>query len=450
MKDVPQIVRERLRATPSAVNHPDADALTAFAERSLRDSERALVLEHLARCGDCRDIVALALPELDAAHAVTVPARSNWLTWPTLRWGFAVAGIVLIASFGVLRYQDSKPAMTVAKQSRQQDITAKVQSPPAANTLAREPQKTVDAAQPSAKGLAVGVPPSSPEPKLSFRAAPPTVPAPPSRGAVGAVIGGQVGYGPHMPTQQQQQTTANPLQAVVPAAPAAKQQNAGASANLRAPSVSETVNVQAAAAQFETRQDEAQLQNQPSVPSPSTGQLFDKDESSRVDKVGKAKPASNTTGRDVMQLVALTPRWAINPAGGLQRSFDQGQTWQDVDVTAGAALSAGAKSLTAAKAARTKEYYADKKTLKVPASAPLFRAVAVTGPDVWAGGSEGVLYHSVDSGNHWVQVVPAAAGITLTGDIVGLVFSDAQQGRITTSTGEIWTTSDQGQTWQKQ
>ncbi len=148
-------------------------------------------------------------------------------------------------------------------------------------------------------------------------------------------------------------------------------------------------------------------------------------------------------------MVALTPRWAINSTGGLQRSFDQGKTWQDVDVTAAAAFSA-AKSLTAANTARTKEYSAEKKALKAPAVAPVFRAVAVIGTDVWAGGSQGALFHSVDAGNRWAQVVPSSTGIALTGDIVGLEFADAQHGRITTSTGEIWTTGDQGQTWQKQ
>src|SRR5271165_474386 len=107
MQNVPQIVRERLKATPPAVNHPDADALTAFAEQLLPDGERALVLEHLARCGDCRDIVALARPEPDAAQALTIPGRSAWLTWPALRWGFAAAGIAVIASFGVLEHQRS-------------------------------------------------------------------------------------------------------------------------------------------------------------------------------------------------------------------------------------------------------------------------------------------------------------------------------------------------------
>ena len=443
MQDVPQIVRERLRAVPPAVDHPDADALTAFAERSLPDGERAVVLEHLARCGNCRDIVALALPEVDAAQALTTPARTGWLTWPALRWGFAAAGLVVIGSFGLIEYEHSKPAMTVVKNSRQESVTAKVQSTRPNVAPSREPQKAQDVLPPSAAPVAGTAPAKLPEAKLMSRVAPPTASEPQSRGAVHGAIGGPVAYGPHMPTQQQQQT-ADRLQAFTPAAPPANQQSAGASTSLRVPSASETVNVEAAATQVGTRQDEARVQNQPApLPSPPAEQLFDKD------AVGKAKPALNSTGRDITQLVALTPRWAINSTGGLQRSFDQGKTWQDVDVTAGAPFS-GMKGLAATNTARTKEYYADKKALKTPAGLPVFRAVAVTGTDVWAGGSQGVLFHSVNAGDRWAQVVPSSTGIALTGDIVGLEFTDAQHGRITTSTGEIWTTGDQGQTWQKQ
>ena len=56
MQNVPKIVRERLKAGAPAAQHPDANALTAFAERLLPERERALVFDHLARCGDCRDI----------------------------------------------------------------------------------------------------------------------------------------------------------------------------------------------------------------------------------------------------------------------------------------------------------------------------------------------------------------------------------------------------------
>ncbi len=54
---------------------------------SVPERERGAVMEHLSRCGDCRQVVALALPEMDAAAPVLVPARKGWLTWPVVRWG---------------------------------------------------------------------------------------------------------------------------------------------------------------------------------------------------------------------------------------------------------------------------------------------------------------------------------------------------------------------------
>jgi photosystem II stability/assembly factor-like uncharacterized protein len=92
----------------------------------------------------------------------------------------------------------------------------------------------------------------------------------------------------------------------------------------------------------------------------------------------------------------------------------------------------------------------DAQALKQDAASPLFRAVAANGAEVWAGGSGGLLYHSRDAGDHWSRIVPASAGGTPTGDIVGLEFADPQHGKVSTSTAEIWITADSGQTWQKQ
>jgi len=38
----------------------------------------------------------------------------------------------------------------------------------------------------------------------------------------------------------------------------------------------------------------------------------------------------------------------------------------------------------------------------------------------------------------------------LTGDISSIQFSDLEHGKVATSTGELWLTSDNGHTWQKQ
>jgi len=61
----------------------------------------------------------------------------------------------------------------------------------------------------------------------------------------------------------------------------------------------------------------------------------------------------------------------------------------------------------------------------------------------------GILYHSSDGGETWTRVIPAAAGVTLIGDILSIEFTDQQNGKLTTSHPEIWTTSDAGHSWQK-
>src|ERR1700729_3274385 len=80
MTEVPKIVHHRLRAAMPAAElleqmHPEADVLTAFAEQGLSAPEREGVLQHLALCGDCRDVVALALPATDllATDAIVRP-----------------------------------------------------------------------------------------------------------------------------------------------------------------------------------------------------------------------------------------------------------------------------------------------------------------------------------------------------------------------------------------
>src|SRR5580700_10967337 len=98
MEKVPQIVSARLRTAAAEANrpdanhldasHPDADVLTAFAEKSLLETERAQVMDHLALCGDCRDVLALALPATESMEQVMVPSRGSWFSWPVLRWGF--------------------------------------------------------------------------------------------------------------------------------------------------------------------------------------------------------------------------------------------------------------------------------------------------------------------------------------------------------------------------
>jgi photosystem II stability/assembly factor-like uncharacterized protein len=182
-------------------------------------------------------------------------------------------------------------------------------------------------------------------------------------------------------------------------------------------------------------------------------------------RVGRAKPAADEqivsnipslpmNGRNMLEVQALSPsktapHWTIAANGALQRSFDGGTTWQDVNVTGEdsttAVLTAQAKVAESAKAVKKSE--AQKPTLA--AASPALRALAANGAEVWAGGSGGALYHTVDAGNSWARVVPSYEGIVLGGDIIGVEFPDPQHGRVSTSTGEVWTTGDGGRSWMK-
>ena len=109
------------------------------------------------------------------------------------------------------------------------------------------------------------------------------------------------------------------------------------------------------------------------------------------------------------------PRWTLSGNGEIQRSTDGGETWQEAAVASGTA----------------------------------FRALSAVGTHLWAGGSAGILYHSADSGQTWIRVEPVSAGQKLTADVTHIDFADALNGTVSTASGEVWSTSDGGQSWHR-
>ena len=493
MQRVPKIVSERLRSA-TVKEHPDADVLTAFSERSLPVQERNGVMEHLSRCAECREIVTLALPEQPVAELRPHRGLGNWLTWPTLRWGFVAAGIVAIASLGVIEYKrQTRPSMVAINSGPGAEGAAKKAEnrpepqPAAADEDKAQPQTTTGVAAPS--GPLAGSVKTDTEQKKEFDRLDQfgsTQSAPSSgeragKAGVGVVIGGpsngrQLAHGPKMPVQWQQNANTNSLanneafsfqsQPVAPPPPAP---SAGPSKQLE-------IHGQAGPAALDAKSADAEKKSEvvdaltlpPSLKVPSsTGR--------NESEVARAKPAeaaaapearteelsqATTTPYGVSsgeltnfsKSATLTPqstRWAISAVGALQRSVDQGKNWQDVDVNSSPEVQAGANLQLAMRASRAKAVAKDKGDTIARAAPIVFRAVAANGPDVWAGGSNGALFHSLDAGLHWVRVEPTWSGVLLSGDIVSLQFANTQQGRILTSSNEIWTTADGGQTWQK-
>src|ERR1700745_2652324 len=133
LNKLPNIVRARLSAV-DAVDHPDPDLLTAFAEQALAEQERFKVLAHLSRCSDCREVLAVAMPSLSTAAlatassidtAIATARGRSWFHWPAVRWGAAAACVVIVGS-AVLMKRDvlmKPPARTVALQKDDAGVT---------------------------------------------------------------------------------------------------------------------------------------------------------------------------------------------------------------------------------------------------------------------------------------------------------------------------------------
>lgn len=385
---------KRLQEAPLAgESHLDADLLTGFAEQSLAGRERALVMEHLARCTDCRDVVAMALPatEILATRFSVGTSRSGWLGLPALRWGALAAGILVVASVGVVRYGHGHREKTVASNIMQRDAGT-----PLLPRQAVAPAVTASENGARKQSLSAG---------NSAGLARPRIPHPPGRASA----------------------------SLVNSTLAQASSQALTSAEQRSPTLTQQQLAMEASSQNQIAQNQNEL--------PLSGREF-----TDVDVVKAKDP--------------VPARWGLTPQGALQRSYDGGKTWENVNPNAspalvGAPFSAGQTQVNEAQA----DVHAadihdnDKKLQKAAAPAnsiPVFRAVASTGLEVWVGGSVGALYHTMDGGNLWTRVIPSAADATLTGDITDIQFSDPQHGKIATSTSENWITSDGGQTWLKQ
>jgi hypothetical protein len=434
MDQLPKIVRVRMNVPPAG-DHPDPDLLTAFAEQALAGQERSKVLSHLSHCADCRDVLALATPSLSTAALETASVSIDtahqlpWFRWPVLRWG-AVAACLVIVGSAVLMKRDlmmSRQVKTAADQAESASTYLDQQrtSGPAALSVLppARPQTSVGSEQSGVGALTASR--RIQQDKKALQPQPPmAAPGPSGRmkaefaysdtraGAAAGIKGGvtKASNGP-------------------PASPPNKQ-----IANLPSegrnvthldvvPKVSETVEVTAAASAIET--DTAGLREKQELPGkakPSSGTALH-------DALVAAPAAESTAPPALAKEVARkaemkraesyrppVSRWTISSDGQLQHSIDSGKSWQPVAV----------------------------------ADNPTFRALSANGPDLWVGGASGLLYHSTDAGAHWAQVKPTTAGASLTADIAAIEFTDVRQGKVTTSTGEVWLTEDGGQAWHKQ
>jgi hypothetical protein len=426
MTEVPKIVYDRLRAalperTAPEPAHPDADLLTVFAEQALSVTERDGVLEHLALCGDCREVIALALPaanivaapiatETEAARATPIPAKvqRNWLTSPkfapSLRWAALAAGVAVVAS--VLLVHPGKLNQAMPPSANPQIAAT---APPASGPLiASSPmdQSAISAKTDKArtkselrlskklKAGQVATPSHEAEPgilladnkKDSSQAD--KLSAAPSAGASAFDASASRGA-----TETVEVSGAAPTVALAPSA----------AGSLMARNETPAIEKAKPALQ-EMEVNEQQRTEAAVVPAPARSQARAVMSAAKL-----ASPASQTLAQNVT--------WAIT-GGVLQRSLDSGQSWQN--------------------ALRTDH--------------PLL-CYASRDEDVWVGGQAGTLFHAADSGVTWVQVQPSIKAQQLSSDVTHIDVRGDVRGPaqivVSTRNNEIWSSADGGKTWEK-
>ncbi len=455
MQDVPKIVLKRLQETAAAGTHPDADLLTAFAEQSLTETERARVMEHLVRCSDCREVVALAaLPaiEVAAGNVSVAPTRSSWFGWPVIRWGMVAAGIIAIASVGVMQYrQRAKNEILVSNLPSSNVMSATAQRAPSPSPAVPE---TKEALSPTEKRrqeeIRKEMLPSHSGNLYAQRLVVPVNPAMPKTHAMQSAGSGSAtpsgiasGNGAAVVQKAPLSSTSDAFAAggnlrnATPAETAKLAPNLSGGQPSAAPSSSQTIEVGSQAEPI-TATTDSQVSDQ--LIENKKQQPLSYQSSTTVGVVAAKDAATAQEGSGVLR---ASLRWSIGADGVLLRSFDAGNTWVYVNVNSEPASSR-------AKVARTENTYESNKSKVKEQLNLVFRAVAADRSEVWAGGSAAMLYHSSDSGAHWTRVLPSSSGATLTGDITSIEFSDTQHGRIVTSAGEVWITADDGQTWLRQ
>jgi hypothetical protein len=433
MTDLPNFVRDRLRAEAAGTDHPDADMLTAFSEKLLREPERAWLLEHLAHCSQCREVLALAMPPVEAQGTVA-PAAGSWLGWPVLRWA-SLAACLVVVSGAVLFYQDrshqeqSHTAPYVAMRS-DSDVTQPASVPPIAGPEEGESKRQeglhsranlqVEEQAPAKVATGPAIAAGEPAERKSLDRATAlrdagvgkaqqygtltkATPAVNTRADVRAdnFPGGRLGAKDELAASNE--LGAKTVPAASPSSPAERLAGGVSSgtedmASGAIEAQPESGNVSASPGKAKAAPAAAAMQQAVPAASPVNG--FAKKELS-VD----TKPVASAAGA----------RWTLSGKGQLQRSIDGGKTWEPIPVV---------ENVT-------------------------FRALSASGSEIWVGGLGGVLYRSSDAGTHWTQVRPAEGDVKLTGDIISVRFADPQHGQLTTSTGETWTTTDQGRTWHK-
>lgn len=482
MPDLSNIVRQRLASGETPAVHPDADTLTAYMEQLLQGPERNQVLEHLARCGQCREVMALSLPEQPVTgegalvEAALPSSGRRWRFW-TPAFGVAAS----LASLAIITAVIIELPQRSVQEARQNQAS---QPAPAAASGSTAPAATPS--QPEAAPLADAQPLQPMTSREGPRAAlaPKPLAASPSSG----VISSPLEVARNMPPG-----SSNP--ALVSGRPPQGYLNSQMFANADAynfnPGVtpaSELPSAPPPRSLGDRTQITPLLSN--TIPLPAFADAPLQIEGSKAMRTFTASstpssrfgvPLLSALGRDTKQLLQRSTSPAITAYGFVGHTMASSQfnpakkKEQSVEVMAAAPLAekdsaaldqSGAFTARALAssglAGRMEKAAAPQLLWKVTGGKLLksrdsgdwaegfsagegidFSVVSFHGPEVWAGGSNAALVHSRDGGATWER-------ITLGSSATGTISSIEAEGlrvQVKSSSGQSWSSPDGGTTW---
>jgi hypothetical protein len=446
MSELPKIALTRLKAGSNSLpgpEHLDANILAAFAERNLPEQERAEVLNHLSQCAECREVAAFIVPPeavLDGAPR-TVESR-KWNLWSNLSWGPLAAALATVAILAILysgmwrrnhEMAVSTPPPASADRSAE-TLTANAPSPPSPPDVRNESDARAEAQawarQENAlkksreSGNAQGeqqVQLQASERSTRMAASRPPVVLRAEIVPAGGIerhetLGDNAVSAASVPAPVITPTPAAPQPAGEPTtAPRTTDKLTAEPQNV--PSVSESVQieVQAPTVRRETTRagagaggTAALAQAKPGAPKAAAG--------AREETHGAM--LGMMAARKDLKLKSSAPAiaWSVSTDGNVQRSSDGAKIFYPIEVSQGVK----------------------------------FQAVAANGNEVWAGGENGALFHSIDDGASWTPVRIGAGDGTVKESIVAIQFPDTHHMTVVTASGAQWVSEDDGQHWKAQ
>jgi hypothetical protein len=347
MTKLPEFLRLRLALRQDRPgDHPSAGLLAGFVEQTLPARERADLLEHLAHCAECREVLAAAsIPDVSKAPRIT------WWKW---RWATAAAAAVLVAALfwrpDSFRNQ-SLNTTPLAPAAPSAPAARKTEEPKAAKASSGELAKKRNAKKQTG---------SQRDATKQFIAQAELPPPPKSAIA------------------QPEPAPALPEIANAP------------------PSKSVPLPPEPPSSAIEPPQDRTRLEGQ--------NMMF---------RSGLRAGAAKALTRHTLRPERGKSLWNLD--GALRKSDDGGKTWHTVQVDDRARL----------------------------------YALSAAGSNVWVGGANGVLFHSVDDGLEWKPVIVAGDDGRLTETITRIETRDENSVRLKTRTGD-WLTMDGGVHWRRE